>query len=92
MCGRFGSYLLPREIWRIFHTRSEPEDEPDWLPTWNLCPSQEASVVLGAGQDGAPRRWSCSDGGSSLGGQGSQRNAPTDRCPRRDWRKVWAKS
>ncbi len=56
MCGRFGSCFLPRDIWRMFHLRTEPEDEPAWLPSWNLCPMQEAPVVLGAVHDGAPRR------------------------------------
>ena len=56
MCGRFGSYLLPDEIRRIFHIRSEPENEPEWLPSWNVCPTQKVPIVLGAEEDGAPRR------------------------------------
>jgi len=33
MCERFGSYLLPDEIRRIFHIRTEPETEAEWLPS-----------------------------------------------------------
>lgn len=42
MCGRYLATTSPEEIRRIFETANET---PNWQPTWNLAPSQDAPVV-----------------------------------------------
>ena len=42
MCGRFVSFLPPDAIARLYATTNPP---PDFAPTWNLAPTQDAPVV-----------------------------------------------
>ena len=42
MCGRYGSFLPPEAIARLFHTAGAL---PNVAPSWNVAPSQQAMVV-----------------------------------------------
>jgi putative SOS response-associated peptidase YedK len=42
MCGRYGSYLPPDEIARLFQV---PGALPNFAPSWNVAPSQPAPVI-----------------------------------------------
>lgn len=42
MCGRYGSYLPPDEIARLFQVAGEL---PNFAPSWNVAPSQQAPVI-----------------------------------------------
>ncbi len=42
MCGRYIATTVPNEMQRIFETMN---DTPNWAPTWNMAPTQDAPVV-----------------------------------------------
>ncbi len=42
MCGRYASFLPAEAVARLFHTTNPL---PNFAPSWNVCPSQQAMVV-----------------------------------------------
>jgi putative SOS response-associated peptidase YedK len=42
MCGRYASFLPAEAVARLFHTVNRL---PDFSPTWNIAPTQDAMVV-----------------------------------------------
>jgi putative SOS response-associated peptidase YedK len=49
MCGRYASFLPPELIARLFRTTNAT---PNYKPTWNLAPTDDALVVRRANNDG----------------------------------------
>ena len=42
MCGRYASFLPAEAVARLFHTVNRL---PNFSPTWNMAPTQDAMVV-----------------------------------------------
>ena len=42
MCGRYASFLPAKAVARLFHTVNPL---PNFAPTWNMAPTQDAMVV-----------------------------------------------
>ena len=42
MCGRYASFLPAEAMARLFHTLNRL---PNFSPTWNMAPTQDAMVV-----------------------------------------------
>ena len=79
MCGRYASFLPAEAVARLFHTVNPL---PNFPPTWNMAPTQDAIVVRHHPDTGERHLDLLKWGSAALLHERPSSREAADQCPR----------